>query len=292
MTVCITSITYSHLESLHLSHNKQESQFYFASDSAIWQINRERVLLLTGIKVLLMQIAHPMVAAAVYNHSYVFDKPLLRLHRTLTLTLNMVFGTQVEVHQAIAEIEKAHRPATGTISEAIGQHPANAAYNPRAPRQALWVFATLVEGALSGYETLVAPLSDAKKDEFVADSAAIAQWMNIPLSTLPTSYIALCDYMQQAIADEEVIVSDAARKIAPFITTQSIPVLNKMTYPLLRLNIAMLPESLQQQYGYPIHKNALIDKTFALSRKTIPYLPHALRFAPEYHRAMRMKYNS
>lgn len=268
-----------------------ESQFYFESDSAIWQINRERVLLLTGAKVLLMQIAHPMVVTAVREHSYVFNKPLLRLHRTLTLTLGMVFGTRDEVHQAIAEIEAAHRPATGRIGDAIGKHAAGAVYNPRAPRQALWVFATLVEGAISGYETLVEPLPQSKKDEFYDNSTQIAEWMGIPNSTLPRDYVALTDYMTDAIISQEVIVSDDARAIAPFITTQSIPVLKWMTYPLIRLNVALLPDTLRDQYGYHMREREQlwINRAYALSRKTVPLLPDFIRFAPEYHRAMRLK---
>jgi len=270
---------------------RSKASFYFESDSAIWQVNRERVLLLTGAKVLLMQIAHPMVAESVYNHSYVFKKPLLRLHRTLTLTLGMVFGTQEEVQQSIAEIEKAHRPATGRIEDTIGKHKAGASYNPRNPRQALWVFATLVEGAISGYETLVKPLPDEKKEEFLQNSTSIATWMGIPQQYLPKTYPALLNYMEEAIADEEIIVGEKARKIAPFITAQSIPVLNLMSYPLIRVNIALLPEKLREQYGYQIAgwEKTLIANSFALSRMTTPRLPGILRYAPEYQRAMRLK---
>lgn len=270
---------------------KANSEFYFDEQSAIWHINRERALLLTGVKVLLMQIAHPMVATAVRNHSYVFSKPLLRLHRTLILTLGMVFGTKDEVHHAIAEIEKAHRPATGRIDANIGIHPAGASYNPRAPRQALWVFATLVEGAISGYETLIAPLPQTTKDAFYTDSTAIASWMGIPDTYLPADYNALCDYMTEAIQSQEVIVGEDARAIAPFVTTQSIPVVKWMTYAGIRLNVALLPDIIREQYGYRIgvSENKWIDRTFALSRKTIPFLPHRVRFAPEYHRAMRLK---
>src|SRR5687768_5304357 len=115
----------------------QESEFYFAPDSDIWQINRERVLQLTVARLVLMQIAHPLIADAVYQHSYVFQKPLLRLHRTLRLTLYMVFGTTEEVAKAVAEIEAAHRPAKGRLSEGIGKHESGAVYNARNPRQGL-----------------------------------------------------------------------------------------------------------------------------------------------------------
>lgn len=262
--------------------------YYFAPDSAIWTINREQVLLLTGMRVLLMQIAHPMVAESVYEHSYVFQKPLLRLKRTLDLTLAMVYGTKQEVETAIAEIEAAHRPAVGRIEKSVGKHPAGAVYNPRNPRQALWVFATLVEGAVFGYEKLVAPLSDEQKEEFLENSRTIAAWMGIRPSYIPKSYDALMNYMHSAIQSQEICVSDRACKIAPFITAQSIFGLNILSYPLFRLNVALLPEPIRQQYGYnmPEWEHNLASGACRLSRNIVPHLPKILRFMPQYRRAL------
>jgi uncharacterized protein (DUF2236 family) len=266
-----------------------DSAFYFAPDSAIWLINRERVLQLTGARVLLMQIAHPLVAEAVYQHSYVFKKPLLRLHRTLRLTLDMVFGTKEEVAKAVAEIEAAHRPATGRLEQGIGKYADGAAYNARNPRQGLWVFSTLVEGSVTGYEKLVAPLTDAQKNEFLDNSTQIAQWLNIPRSMIPGSYADLLLYIDEAIDTQEVIVGDTARKIAPFITAQSIPILNWASYPLIRFNLAFLPAKIREQFGYSLHdwELALAENGAALSRLLQTMTPSILRHAPEYRKAIR-----
>ena len=118
----------------------------------MWQISREQVLLLGGARTLLMQIAHPLVAEAVYQHSTVFEQPFQRLWRTLTLTYGMVFGTREEVEQSAEEIHRAHRPATGTLANAVGAYAQGTAYNARNPKLGLWVYATLVEGALSTYQ--------------------------------------------------------------------------------------------------------------------------------------------
>ncbi|MEL6526318.1 MAG: oxygenase MpaB family protein [Chloroflexota bacterium] len=263
--------------------------YHFTPQSAIWHINRERVLLLTGIKVLLMQIAHPLVAESVYAHSYVFDKPIKRLHRTLTLTLGMVFGTRTEVQQAIDAIDAAHRPAVGRTEQTTGQHPAGTVYNPRNPYQALWVFATLVEGAVSGYETLVAPLSDERKQAMLDDSRLIASWMGIPAQVVPDTYQGLLDYMQDAIESEIVIVGEKARQIAPFVSTQSIPIVKWFSYFPVQANIALLPETIRAQYGYALstREQQLAERAFALSRWLVPRLPDWVRFAPEYQRAIK-----
>jgi uncharacterized protein (DUF2236 family) len=238
-----------------------------------------------------MQIAHPLIAEAVYQHSYVFQKPLLRLHRTLRLTLDMVFGTKEEVAKAVAEIEAAHRPANGRLEQGIGKHDSGTVYNARNPRQGLWVFSTLVEGSVSGYETLVAPLTDAQKDEFLENSTQIAQWLNIPRSMIPANYAALLAYIDEAIDTQEVIVGDSARKIAPFITAQSNPILKWATYPLIRFNIAFLPEKIRRDFGYSLAnwELGLAEKGASLSRLLQPMTPAILRYAPEYRRAMHKK---
>jgi uncharacterized protein (DUF2236 family) len=89
---------------------ERDPEFYFSPQSTIWRINREQILLLGGPRALLMQVAHSMVAEAVYDHSYVFQKPLKRLLRTLELTLALVFGTRREVMQAA----KNHQPQPPT----------------------------------------------------------------------------------------------------------------------------------------------------------------------------------
>lgn len=270
------------------------SDFLFPSDSAIWHINRERALLLTGTRVLLMQVAHPMIAESVYNHSYVFQKPLLRLQRTLSLTLTLVYGTRAEVQHALAEIDRAHRQATGRIDGTIGKHKEAATYNPRNPQQARWVFATLVEGAITGYECLLAPLSAEKKQAFYEDSRFIAEQMGVRRSYLPAHYEGLLELMRQEIAEEVVIVSDKARKIAPFLTVQHHPLLRVVAYPGFRLAVGLLPQSIRAQYGYHLRpwEETLQQGFCAASRALVPLLPGVLRYAPQYRRARRLRRNA
>jgi uncharacterized protein (DUF2236 family) len=265
-----------------------ENEYYVPPASVMWEMNRERVLLLGGGRVLLMQIAHPMVAEAVYNHSYVFQKPLLRLHRTLSLVFAMIYGTKREVDAAVAEIERAHRPAVGQLADAVGKHKAGASYNPRNPRQALWVWATLVEGAVSTYERLVAPVDNTRKEQFYDDSTIFAQLMGIPESYLPTNYVALLDYMQTAIATEEVHVSPKARAIAPFITAQSLPVLSVLLYPAFRLTVGLLPETIRHQYDFSFYdwEARLLHGFGTMSRTIVPLLPGLIRYVAPYRRAM------
>jgi uncharacterized protein (DUF2236 family) len=266
---------------------KQTTEFYHSPDSMIWKINREQVLLLGGARALLMQIAHPLVAESVYDHSYVFTNPYLRLKRTLDLTLALVFGTVDEVQHAIDEIDRVHRPATGRLATSTGNYPSGTPYNPRNPKLALWVYATLVEGALHGYETYIQPLTDADKQSYYEDSQKTVDLLGVKASHLPATYDGLLDYMVTAVDRGDVIVGETARKIAPFILLQSKLFTFPISYPISRLTYSQLPEKIRDQYGYSLHPLELLGVSTGLkfTRKTIPILPSILRHVAPYRRA-------
>lgn len=265
-----------------------ESLFFYSPDSLIWRINREQVLLLGGARALLMQIAHPLVAESVYQHSYVFEKPLLRLHRTLDLTLSLVFGTRTEVQASIDEINRVHRPATGRLENEVGDYSAGTPYNPRNPRLAMWVYATLVEGALYGYEAFIGKLSDTQKQIYYEDSQKSVELLGVKPSRLPSTYQGLLDYMNEAIESGEVTVGETARQIAPFILLQSSPLTLPFSYPISRMTTAMLPHKIRQQYDFPLHplEQKGVARLCQMTRSMHPLLPPILRYVSAYRRAL------
>ena len=244
-------------------------------------------MLLSGARVLLMQIAHPLVAESVYQHSYMFSKPYLRLKRTLDLTLATVFGTVDEVHAAIDEIDRVHRTATGRLENAAGHFPSGTPYNPRNPKLAMWVFATLVEGALHAYENFLSPLSNSDKQAFYVDSLQFADLFGIKATRLPATYDGLLDYIYTSIEDGTVAVGDTARKIAPYILLQTRWYALPLSYPISRLSISLLPDRLREQYGYQLHplEAAGVNVGLQFTRAIVPILPSVLRYVRPYHHA-------
>ncbi len=63
----------------------------FGPDTVTWRIDREAVIFLGAGRALLMQLAHPWVAAAIAEHSKTFADPIGRFHRTFGLELNPWF---------------------------------------------------------------------------------------------------------------------------------------------------------------------------------------------------------
>src|SRR4030081_3877478 len=78
------------------------------------RVNAEAMLLLGGGRALLMQLAHPAVAAGVDEHSDFRQRPLRRLWRTLTRTYQLALGEEAEVRAAAAAINRAHRSVRGS----------------------------------------------------------------------------------------------------------------------------------------------------------------------------------
>src|ERR1700694_4081279 len=83
------------------------------------RLNREAALLLGGGRALLMQVAHPQVAAGVAEHSDFERDPLARLDRTMELSLALTFGTLAEVRGAARQINRTHERVIGAGYQAL-----------------------------------------------------------------------------------------------------------------------------------------------------------------------------
>src|SRR3954451_2829453 len=64
----------------------------FGPRSAIWRVDREAATFLGAGRALLLQLAHPWIAAAIAQHSRTLSDPIGRFHRTFGTVFNLVFG--------------------------------------------------------------------------------------------------------------------------------------------------------------------------------------------------------
>src|SRR5438067_11677283 len=115
-----------------------------------WRVDREAMVLLgSGSRALLLQVAHPKVAAAVADHSRYRSDPLGRLRDTLHAIYGFAFADSRRAGRIVARINALH-------SRVIGTTPEGAAYAARDPHLLLWVYATLIDSSLLAYDTFVA----------------------------------------------------------------------------------------------------------------------------------------
>src|SRR5262245_5631671 len=118
------------------------------------RINREGVVLLGWGRAILLQLAHPLVAAGVGQFSD-FDTGaggyMRRVHRTVGGMLAITFGTPEQARQAIDRINSIHDRVNGTLQEPAGRFPAGTPFSAHDPQLLLWVHATLVESMALTY---------------------------------------------------------------------------------------------------------------------------------------------
>src|SRR5712691_10318177 len=91
----------------------------FGPDSMIWRVNRESAVALGGSCAILMQFAHPAVAAGVRDNSNFQVDPAGRLLRTMDLTMAMVFGPRSAAIEAVRTVNRRHRAVRGPGDSAM-----------------------------------------------------------------------------------------------------------------------------------------------------------------------------
>src|SRR5213076_666668 len=103
--------------------------------------NGEAALILAGPRALLMQIAHPLVAAGVAQHSGFPAGAYRRLARTMQAMLAISFGDSEQARRAAERVTSLHRTVSGRSAAGRG-------YSALDPELLAWVWATLVDSAL------------------------------------------------------------------------------------------------------------------------------------------------
>src|SRR6266536_4831027 len=104
------------------------SDGYFGPDSVIRRIGNRSVLMLGGPRALLLQAAHPLVAAGIVGHSNFEAEPWQRLARTMTALYTIVFGTRAEADGVGALVQTVHESVRGRLRESVGAFPAGTPY--------------------------------------------------------------------------------------------------------------------------------------------------------------------
>ncbi len=264
-------------------------QSLFARDGMMWRINREGALLLGGGCALLLQVAHPLVAAGVEQHSNFRTQPLQRLWRTLDLMHSVVFGSAKQAIGAIRAIERRHAPVVGRLAESVGTLDANTSYRASDSALQFWVHATLVDTALRVYERVVDPLSEEARAAYYEESKITARLFGIPQRQIPRRWPDFAAYWREMVEGDTLAVGAAGRAVAESILTPPLPFGVRQVFQLPHVfTLGLLPDKVRQQYGYPwsLAHEALLAAATLTARCSLPWLPDGLRLMPAARRAL------
>ena len=261
-----------------------------SGDTVARKINREAVVLLGWGRAILLQLAHPLVAAALTDHGHFGESAsgyVRRVRRTVGGMLAITFGSPDEARRMIEHLNAIHGGVHGTLREAAGIFPAGTSYSATDPRLLLWVHATLIESMVLTYERLVAPLTPAERDQFCAEAADTGRALGIPNALVPTRFEDLERYLETMYASGEIVVAANARALADTLFS---PPLGPAAVPLFRLTrlitVGLLPDQIRDGYGFqwnPARERAF-RAVFGLLRCIRWLLPAILREWPEARR--------
>lgn len=224
---------------------------WFAPESVVRRVgNSPLVPLLGGGPAVLLQVAHPLVATGVVEHSDYRSDLWRRLVHTLRALYLIVYGTKAEAERAGAAVQAVHERVRGTTAAPLGPFPAGTPYRADDPALMLWVHATLVVSSLQVYTRHVAPLSAEEQERYYREMAAVARIFGTPASVLPRSLDAFNEYWEATVAGPEIVVTPPAREVAAVILRAPLPAPLRLIGPAHRLSTASgLPERLRGEYG-------------------------------------------
>ena len=268
----------------------KSSEFYFSPDSKLWEINRERAILVFGTqRALLMQLAHPLVCQGVSEHSNFKEDPLSRLTHTRIAVSTLMFGTRDEVLETARRINNAHKSVNGELKQNDGIYKAGTAYDAKDPDLTMWVWATLIDTRIVVYDKFVRPLAHDEKEQFYQESKEILPLLGGKPQETPSSVKDFSNYMEEMVNDGKVVVGQEARKLAPHIMLKKFSPAKPLALFMSTIAIGLLPETIRNQYGFSWNplKQTFLDTTAAVSRLTYPHIPDSLRFSSGYRNALK-----
>jgi len=243
-------------------------------DSVTWKVNREAIVVAGWGRAILLQLAHPAIAAGVHDHSAFrgsLAASVRRLRATVGAMLALTFGETEEMITAAARINAIHDRVRGRASEGAGE-----AYSAHDPGPQRWVHATLLESVPLAYELLVGPLTDRERDRYCLEAAHVEPLLGMPAGWLPRDSAQLDAYMREMLAGERLVVTETSRALAQALLY---PPQWYVAWPAFRamqlLTIGSLPPSIRQAYGFdwrPGDARALARWTSLLrtSRRLVP----------------------
>lgn len=248
-------------------------------------INREAVVVLGWGRAVLMQLAHPLVAAGVGDYSQFRQGAgsfVRRARETVGAMLTLTFGTPEEAQATLDRINAIHDRVHGTLRERIGPYPAGTPYSARDPELLLWVHATLIESMVLTYEALVGPLTAEQKDRYAVEAAFTTERLGVALDRLPTTYDGLTRYLEDEYASGRIVVGDYAREVATALLSPPVGPASPAFRVTRLITIGLLPPHIRQGYGFEWNdrRERRFARVFGMIRRVREALPALLREWP------------
>jgi uncharacterized protein (DUF2236 family) len=261
---------------------------YFDDDSMLRKVHRERALVLSGPRALLMQAAHPLAVAGLLAHSSTLDQPYERLARTAETMRVIGFGPREEADAITSHVRAMHSRVSGRLPHAAGRYEAGTPYRADDPELLLWILFTLVDSGIVVYRRYVRDMSREEEAAYWEDYKVIGRLFGLREEDMPSALDDLDAYRRRMLEGDELAVTPWARERARQIVLD--PPTSLIVKPLVRAvkftTIALLPDRIRREYQFsdvppPFVRRALVNGGAEYAKRLlIPLLPDRLRLMP------------
>ncbi|HVA89468.1 MAG TPA: oxygenase MpaB family protein [Chloroflexota bacterium] len=254
--------------------------------TVLQRVNSERVVLLGWGAAILMQLAHPQVAAGVAQHSRFLDTPMARfqrLGRTIKVMQALNFGNPAEVARAARLVNTIHGRVNGSTESFAPGCPAGTPYRALDPRLLLWVLASLLYALPRAYELFVGPLTAEERDRFIRDARPLGVLLGVPEHILPRNTAELDRYLEDMLAGGEVAVGETGERLTRELLRPAWPWFAR---PLIWLSalpaIGLLPPAVRRAYALPwtTRHRIVLGAMAWLCRRLVRCAPRHWRYWP------------
>jgi uncharacterized protein (DUF2236 family) len=242
--------------------------------SVTWRIHRERIVIAGWGRAILLQLAHPSIAAGLDEHSSFrgsLASGVRRLQTTVGAMLSITFGDSKEMIAAAARINAVHDRVRG---------PSYSAHDPVLQQ---WVHATLIDSIRFAFQLLVGPLTAAERDAYCREAAIMEPLLGMPAGFLPRDAAELDRFVRDTLAGNTLVVTDRSRALARAVL---FPPRWPAAWPAFRafqlITIGSLPPSLREAYGFDwgASDERAYARWSATLRRSVAMLPAAVRYWP------------
>ncbi|WP_448575757.1 oxygenase MpaB family protein [Thermomicrobium sp.] len=255
--------------------------------SIVQMVNAERIVVLGWGRAILAQLAHPLVAAGVAEHSsFACDtwSALRRFRATVDAMRALTFGPPQAARAAAARIIRTHARVQGRLREPSGRFPAGTRYSAHDPALLAWVHTTTVEAMIAAYERFVRVLTPEERDRYCQEASAMEFWLGRPSGYLPRSWGEIEEKITRARQDGTLVVTPLTRQLADSVLSPPHPWWLAPSVRFWRwLTIGLLPDWLRAAYDltWSARDDERFERCLGAIRWIWSRLPAIVRTWPE-----------
>ena len=266
----------------------EEVDGFFPADSMVRRLHRERLVLFSGVRALLMQACDPLAVVGFERHSIIFDDPQLRLQRTDERMSRIYFGSREEAARTGRIVHAMHRRVKGKTPEEYGPIPKGTPYAASDPELGLWVLATLADSAVVYYERIFGGLGAGERERYWREYRQVGELLGLPSDSMPATYSGLKEYIDGRLGDGSLWISDDRREQAErmileppwsgWARTAATP----LTETIRLISTGLLPPEVRRLFGFSWDpaREALLRSTLLQLRVGARFWPDAVRLHP------------